>query len=129
MSFLGETLGAEQHPGNFPRNTPTNPNDHNQLGFLREIPSKISLQNTRVLAWLIPQQGHLRGVKIPDLEIWIPFSKYKHSIEDTTQTVSDDYEPDVGSDNRNDWSDEDKDNENNDASQDAQNSNQISDTN
>ena len=42
--------------------------------------------------------------------------------------MSDNYEPEFGSDNGNDWSDDD-DNENNDVYHDAQNSNQISETN
>ena len=97
--------------------------------FLREIPPKISPWNTWISTWLTQRRGHLRGVKIPDSEIWSPFSKYKQSIGDATHTVSDDYKPDFGSDNGNDWSDNDADNKNNEASHNVQNFNQISDTN
>ena len=98
--------------------------------FLREIPPKISLWNTCISAWLTPRQGHLRGVKIPDAESWSPFTKYKKLIDDATHTisVSDDYEPDFGSDDENDWSYDNADNENNKASHKAQNFGQIADT-
>ena len=43
--------------------------------------------------------------------------------------MSDEYKPDFGSDDRNDWSDDGADDENNEASHDAQNFSQISDTN
>ena len=38
--------------------------------FLREIPSWISFRDPRVLAWLTPRGGHLRGIATPDLANW-----------------------------------------------------------
>ena len=88
--------------------------------FLREIPPKISLRNTYISAWLTPQQGHLQGVHIPDAVFWIPFPNYTHSIDDGHHTapVSDNYEPDIGSDNESYWPDNDADDDN-EASHDA----------
>ena len=99
--------------------------------FLREIQPKISLRNTCISAWLAPQRGHLRGAKIPDAEIWIPFPRYKQSIDGATHnvSVSDDYETYFGLDDENDWSDDDTDDKNNKASHDDHNFIQISDTN
>ena len=97
--------------------------------LLREIPQRISPQNTRISAWIKPRRGHIGGVKIPDSTIWSPFSKYKQSIDDKTHTFSDDYKPDFGSDDGKDWSDDNEDDENNDASHDAQNPNKIANTN
>ena len=99
--------------------------------FLHEIPPKISLQNTCISAWLTPQRGHLRGVKISDAASWSHFPNYKQPINNATHTiyVTDNYKLDFGSVDGNNWSDDAAKNESNKASHDAQNFSKISDTN
>ena len=73
----------------------------------------------------------MQGVNIPDAGSWRPFPNYTQSIDEANYTalVSDDYEPDFGSDNESDWPGDDADDKNNEASHDTQNFSQIANTN
>ena len=71
------------------------------LRHLREIPPQISFRNTRFSAWLTPQKGHLRDVKLLSPAAWSPAPKTTQLDDDASTIASDESYPDFGVDDEN----------------------------